>query len=502
MVAVGAWLRIRSLHEDVAEVQPVTKNVQGAGTPPGVPTQAGQHRSATASGEISTARSDTTTPAERERRYRELLNSPPPPPPRSLEPPSTFDRVIGPLSKSPGTERSRSVAAPVAPASAAPPSTTRSPAPPGQQPIAKTTLSTSPVTETATEQDRDTDIQPPRLISAEFIPRQVQDGEETVFTATISDNLSGVRSASGVIVSPSGSVRGFSAVAAGASLFVARVRIPRGAPDGVWSLRDLTLTDNAANSTRLRGRGTLPPTAIFHVVSSSPDESGPQLKSVWLARAAVRAGERNTLFVKAADDKTGVAAVHGHFVSPDKSARISFKCATAEGGTWHCPISAPPCVACGAWRLEQVRLHDKVGNRTTFRSEHPAVNKVVLQLAGEQCDSTGPTLTTLSVDPQVVSNARATTVQVRAIVEDEGACAVASVSGEAVPPGRLGGQRHRIIFTPLGDGVTYIGTLHLQEAAVRGEWAISRIQLFDRGNNMRTYSGNDPVIAGATFKVE
>ena len=364
-------------------------------------------------------------------------------------------------------------------------------------------LSASPVTETAAEQDRDTDIQPPRLISAEFIPPQVQDGEETVFTATIVDNLSGVRSASGIIVSPSGSVHQFSAVAGGGTLFVARVKVPRDAPVGVWVVRDLTLTDHAANSTRLRRHpGALLSAAFFRVVSSSPDKSGPQLKSVWLGRADMRAGERNTVFVQAEDDKAGVAAVSGEFVSPGKSARIWFKCAPAEGGTWHCPVVAPPCVDCGAWRLEQVRLHDKVGNRTTFRSEHAAVSNVVLQLAGDQCDSVAPVITTLSVNPLVVSNARANTVEVRAIVEDQGACGVARLSGEAVPPRGLGGQRHPILFKPLGDGVTYIGTLDLQQAAVRGQWAISWIQVFDRGKNLRTYSGNDPLIAGATFQVE
>ena len=87
----------------------------------------------------------------------------------------------------------------------------------------------------------------------------------------------------------------------------------------------------------------------------------------------MRAGEKNTVFVQAEDDKSGVSLVSGVFVSPSKQARIGFGCRAGANGTWECTVSPPACLDCGAWQLEQIQLQDKANNMATFRGDNQIV---------------------------------------------------------------------------------------------------------------------------------
>lgn len=451
------------------------------------------------------------TPAQlsaREQRYRELLNSAPPAPaaPRpAAEKPSLMDRVVAPIANALGMRKTQ----PHAPA--APPQQPSAP----QQPAhdrAQRVANQSPQQRSAGEEpprssvedDPDTDVAPPQLLAVEFVPPQVHDGEETIFSAMVNDNLSGVRSVSGVIASPSGSMQGFACTRdAETNRFTARVPIPKDAAEGVWTVKYLTLSDNASNSVNLNAAaGALPPTASFRVISSTSDSSGPQLKAVWLDKPAMRAGERNTVFVQAEDEKSGVALVSGVFISPAKAARIGFSCRAGNAGTWECAVTPPVCLDCGVWRLEQIQLQDKANNLTTFRSDNALVGQIALDIAADRCDAAAPVVTALSVDPTVVSNAQASVIQVRAIMVDEGGCGVASLSGQAVPPGGIGGQRRYFSFEPSQDGQTFVGKLEIPQFAAKGQWSIAWIQALDKGHNLRAYSTSDRVVAGATFRVE
>lgn len=512
VVVAGAWLRIRS----VAETVPAIPAAEGGTLPASFPSPAPGNSEPAASGSTGQQQRDTSPYRDREaaaaglsprdKRYRELLNAPPPPAPKPPAPPETsmISRVTSAIGNALGANRKvASVPRPVKPET---PTTARSggAASAAGRGEDRDVVEETPATSTAEEQDPETDITPPQLQTVVFTPAEIRDEETTTLIATIVDNKSGVRSVSGVIASPSGSVQGFSAVREGEpNHFVARVKVPRDAPAGIWTVKYMTLIDNSANSAHLnQSQGALPATASFRVISSAADDSGPQLASIWLARPAMRNGERNTVFVKAEDNQAGVSLVSGMFVSPGRNARLGFGCRAASGGTWECPLTAPACVDCGIWRLEQVQVQDKAGNLATFRTNHEAVSGVVVDISGDQCDGVPPSITMITIEPSVVSNAQANTVQVKAIVQDQGPCGVASVSGQAVPPGGVGGQRHPIMFRSAGDGQTFIGTLNLQQAAVRGQWSISWMQVLDRGNNLKAYSGSDPAIASATFQVE
>jgi hypothetical protein len=438
----------------------------------------------------------------RQQRYNELLRGTPEAPaspaaqPIAQKEPSFLDRVVNPIANALGMNR---------PAQPQRPQVVAAPPQPQLQPR---NGEDSPRNEPAeaqpkNEDDPETDTTPPQLGAAEFIPAQVQDDGETMFAAIVTDNLSGVRSVSGVIASPSGALQGFACQREGESdRWVARIKVPRDAAEGTWSVRYLTLSDQANNSVNLnQAAGALPASASFRVVSSGSDSAAPVLKSVYLERRAMNAGERNTIFVQAEDDKSGVSLVSGVFVSPSKQARIGFGCKPGSGGVWECVVAPPACLDCGAWQLEQIQVQDKANNMATFRGDNPQVQQTTLEISGDKCDSGPPVLTNLAVDPLVVSNAEGGTIQIRAMVSDD-ACGVASLSGQAVPSGAQGGQRIYFSFDPSPDGQNFLGRIIVPKHAAKGAWAIGWIQALDKGHNLKAYSSNDPIVSRVMFRVE
>ena len=509
--AATVWLRLRSLDTTSDVVQTASAaNVAATaiedGTTPGAtssyeyvlePVQTTSHSRGAA--ETSAQRT------AREKRYEELLRSAPPPAPsgtapaKVAEPPSLIERVVTPIASALGINRPRPQ-----PQASPPPPPSRQPQRTAESQPAKTTSSSDEPRGPQQEDDPETDLLPPQLLTAEFIPQQVRDGEETTFAVMVNDNLSGVRSVSGVINSPSGSLQGFACTREGESnRYVARINVPKDAPEGTWQVKYLSLSDNASNMVNLnQAQGSLPPSASFKVVSSAPDSAGPQLKGVWLERTAMRAGDRNTVFVQAEDEKSGVSLVSGVFVSPAKHARVGFGCRTGSGGNWECSLSPPSCLDCGIWTLEQIQLQDKANNMTTFRSDNQLVRGVALDISGNQCDPLPPQVTMLTLNPTVVTNAQASVITVQATMIDEGGCGSASLSAQAIPPGGVGGQRRPVTFMPSTDGQTFVGRLEIPQFAAKGEWSIAWVQALDKGLNLRAYASNEPVVARATFRVE
>jgi hypothetical protein len=502
--AAAVWLRLRSVEtrHDVVQTASAATGAATAiedGTTPGGTSSDAYELVAGASASPSGVRETSAQRSAREKRYEELLRSAPPSGPSravAQPEPTLFDRVVTPIASALGINRPR-------PQQQAPPAAAR-PTPRAASEHSPKTNTTSEEPRSVQEEDPETDLTPPQLLAAEFVPSEVQDGDETSFGVIVNDNLSGVRSVSGVITSPSGSLQGFACTREGeTNRYVARIMVPKEAPEGTWVVKYLTLSDNASNSVNLnQAQGSLPQSASFRVVSKAPDSAGPKLKGVWLERQAMRAGDRNTIFVQAEDEKSGVSLVSGVFVSPAKAARIGFGCRAAATGTWECTLMPPACLDCGTWALEQIQLQDKANNMTAFRADNEIVRSVALDISGDLCDATAPQVTMLTLDPTVVSNSQATVITVQATMVDEGVCGSASLSAQAIPPGGVGGQRRPVTFMPSTDGQTFVGRLEIPQFAAKGQWSIAWIQAIDKGLNLRAYSSNDPVVARATFRVE
>jgi len=435
----------------------------------------------------------------REERYRALLQSAPPaggtpsttggtpatnrvpPVQKPAAPPTLLDRVVKPIAGALGLNRSAA--------------SSQERGRPEPQPPSKTET----VDQNA-ERDEDSDVTPPRLLAAEFTPMQVQDGDPIVFIATVTDDISGVKSVSGVIVSPSGAQQGFGCQRDENGRFVARINIPKEAAEGTWTVKYLTLTDNAGNTTSITAGQGLPQTS-FRVVSAASDSIGPVLKAAWLDQQSMSAGEKNQVFVQADDDKSGVNLVSGVFVSPSKQARIGFGCRLSSANLWQCPVSPPTCVDCGSWQLEQIQLQDKANNMTTVRADNPLVANVKLQLFGKECDNTPPVLTAVTLEPLVVSNKEGGVIRVTAVATDD-QCGVASLSGVAMQPPVAGSStRLYFPFRPV-EGDTFVGEIPIPKHAPSGIWTIGWIQAIDKGHNLKAYPSNDPILARVIFRVE
>jgi hypothetical protein len=191
------------------------------------------------------------------------------------------------------------------------------------------------------------------------------------------------------------------------------------------------------------------------------------------------------------------------FVSPAKAARIGFGCREGANATWECPVTPPSCLDCGVWTLEQIQLQDKANNMTTFRNENnQVVRGVVVDISGDHCDSSPPQVVLMTLNPTVVSNAKASVITVEATMIDEGGCGASTLNASAIPPGGVGGARRPINFMPSQDGQTFVGRLDIPQFAAKGQWTIAWIQALDKGLNLRAYGSSDPVVAKATFRVE
>jgi len=362
--------------------------------------------------------------------------------------------------------------------------------------------SSSRSTEAETSKDPNSDSQPPRLLSIEFIPPQVHDGEEATVIVTATDDLSGIRGVSGTMSSPTGkALQGFATQREGdTNRYIGRIAIAKDAEEGMWRVSFVNMSDNASNAVTLSfAQGGVPQNAVLRVISSNSDSTPPTLKNIWIERGAMRSGEKAVVNVEATDDKSGVNLVSAVFQSPSKVARIGAGCLRSEGDVWRCELAIPTCVDCGDWQMEQVTLQDKANNLATFRLENPLVRAAKINISGDACDNTAPLLLSLTLDNRDVDVSRGATTVVVTVTASDDNCGVSGVSGQYVGPGTGSGG-----FFPLqqsGDGNTFTGRILLDAHAARGTWRINSIQLNDKGHNLRVYNASDPLLAGAVFHV-
>lgn len=453
----------------------------------------------------------TESATSRAQRFRELLAAPLPaasgntsnPAPTAVaipqpqpkpEPQSTFSKIVTPIvnavrSIGGSSEKTKSVTA-----SQQQSTTTKQPQP--QQPGTEPNPPADP-------NDKTSDSIAPQLLGVEFSPPQVQDGQEALLIITANDNLSGVRNISGSVTSPTGkALQGFSAQHDGDSpRYIGRIQVPRDAEEGPWHINFLSLSDNASNTVHVTyAQSGLLQNAILRVSSSRPDSTPPTVKTVWLERRAMNAGEKNTVFVQAVDDKSGVQLVTGVMLSPTGIARLGFGCHVTDNDIWACELATPKKLDCGEWKVEQIQLQDKANNMGTERGA--TVSGVRLQIMSEACDSTPPEMRSFVLDPLTIGNSGKEIVHVTAVVTDDNS-GVASVSGQAAGPTAPGQEPPRAFFSlrPSGDGQTWTGEIVVPVLAAKGTWSVMWVSALDDARNSKSYSRNDPVLANAAFQV-
>lgn len=349
--------------------------------------------------------------------------------------------------------------------------------------------------------DPNSDTTPPQLLSIAFAPGQIHDGEQSACVINAVDDISGIRGISGTIASPTGTaLEGFAAqFDSNSNRWIARVSIPKNAEQGTWKVRFLNLTDNASNSVTLSdAQGTIPSTAVLNVASSQSDSTPPALRNIWVDKPAIQGGDKDTVFVEASDDNSGVALVSLVFQSPSKKARIGAGCQPGDGDVWQCIVQAPTCLDCGDWQLEQVTLQDKANNLATYRQDNPIVQAVRINIEGSSCDNNAPVLQSLTLNANDVAVGPSGATVTVSVAVSGGECGVLGVSGQFSGPSP--GSGGVFPMQRSGDG-TWVGQIRLDPHAARGTWHVSSIQLNDSGYNLRVYYAGDPLLQGGVFRV-
>lgn len=357
--------------------------------------------------------------------------------------------------------------------------------------------------------DPESDRNPPVLVALRFDPPEARDGEATTLQIQVTDDLSGIKSASGIFRSPSGVafIPFESQLDSGGGLLTARLTIPAKAETGDWYVSNLIVYDKANNPLiDAFTPTTVPPGGKMRVMSSESDSAAPDLRGISVDKPSLKGGEHNTLRVDVVDEQSGVASVTGAYQNPSKSALVWFICrlnAQTEG--WEGDIPLPLNAECGDWSIQHLRLTDKAGNIAFPPNDSPIMARGVFAVTSPNCDSSAPTLERIELSPTVVSNGTGAEIQLTLGVHDEGSGTV-SVTGWAEGPAATNGQTPRIHFSctrnPNDPEDVWAGKILVPQFAAKGLWKVGLVHLQDRALNTRDYKTGDPTLASATFQVE
>lgn len=511
-----AWIAIATIALAVGIVAAYRAARPG---PPPRQTRTADPESATPPGASSPARVDTRTP------LRDAAPAPEPPPERLPAAPVAGDDANTPVLPVPRSDLPlpREAVAPYAPplsppppayvdsSRSAPPTAAQPPAPAAQPPTA-----TAPIVEPAKGDetdglvdDPDSDRRAPVLDSLRFDPPEIKDGGATVLSVTATDDLSGVKSVSGALFSPSGSaVVTFTAYDAGGNgVFTAPLAVPHRAETGDWFVGTLQLVDRAENPLNLTFvKSSVPPGGLLRVASAESDASAPSLRGVAVDLSQVDPGEKNRIVVEAEDDRSGVASVTGAFQNRSGSALIPFTCRPAGASAWEADVPVPANADCGEWTLRHLILTDKAQNAGVFNTDDPQVGRVGFYVSGGgACDAEPPVIDGMYFTPPVVSNEAATEVTLTVRVHDEGS-GVASLFGRIEGPPSPNGQVARIPFECVPDPgdpeAQMIAKIAVPQHAARGVWSVIWLHATDKAKNAHPYYKDDPALAGGSFTVD
>jgi hypothetical protein len=449
--------------------------------------------------------------AERDARYRELLNSAPQAGSKqsvAKAAPASNTSASAVAAKETKPSLFSRIVAPIVNAFTGPRGNAQRPSPSSGQPPKNTNPSGE--TPKADPKDPNSDVTAPQLMGVEFVPNSIHDGEETLLAITATDDMSGVRTISGNIVSPAGALQGFALQreGEGSNRFLSKILVPKDGASGVWHINYLNLTDNASNSVTLSWQqGMIPQSGAFTVTSSRSDTTAPTLKAVWLDRPTMKVGEKNSVFVQADDDKSGVNNVSGVFLSPSGFARVGFGCRNQDGtNMWQCDLTPPGNADCGDWKLEQVQLQDKANNMTAVRSDNAIIAAVRVNIASDLCDSKQPVVQSVTLDTTAIGIPG--TVNVMIVAMDEGS-GISSISGQFNYAGKVtpGTQPAHLFFScrPAGDPSQNMWTgpvVVVDKGQARGIYKLGSLQVIDKANNVKLYSANDPIVANVAFRIQ
>ena len=346
------------------------------------------------------------------------------------------------------------------------------------------------------------DAEPPRVLSIDGFPEKVTSGSQLEIQVRARDNLSGVRSISGSLRSPSGKASmPFGCIATGdPELFLATVQVPERAEMGIWSVKSLRLTDNVHNTRRYREPDTAISGGVFEVVDSDSDSVPPQIMAFTVEPREVQGGETIHVIVTVQDEKSSVTRVIGAFLSPSGNARLSFSCRDKQGDdTLAGQISVPKDAESGDWVLNYVRAEDEAKNaQNFFPKDYPDVlGDAAIRIYAAGSDSEPPSLDDITVTPVTVSYQENVDISILASDDLSG---ISRVSGRVRSPS----GKAFIPFTSTYDSFDdiYRAQIKIKNNSEVGTWRVEYVRTQDEARNQAVYYyHNNPYVKEAVFEV-
>jgi hypothetical protein len=353
--------------------------------------------------------------------------------------------------------------------------------------------------------DAESDKQAPVLGFVVFEPQEVQAGGHARVIAHVQDDLSGIRSISGTIVSPS--LAGQVSFGAGREttpgVFEGSILVPETAEEGVWFIRQLTLEDKARNRTAFSYSDSANSAATLMVRNSDGDSRPPELIDVRFDQPFVEPGSKNRIMLQITDDRSGVATVGGAVVNAAGTASLPFGATALEASDlWTAELQIPQSADCGEWKVQHIIARDKASNRGFFKLDHPAIARAGFSVAfGPGCDADPPRVSYLAFEPAFADNSTEQTITIRATIDDPSG--VANAYGRIQGELNAEGKRPGIGFSmkDAGNG-TWSAKFTLPRHATRGLWTVDYLQTEDKGGNRKAYRLDNPVIAAAVLNVQ
>lgn len=237
----------------------------------------------------------------------------------------------------------------------------------------------------------DSDSQPPSVHFVSIEKGVVDPEEANHITIEVDDDRSGVASVSGAFQNPSKTafVPFTCRPGGGVSSWQAEFRVPANADCGEWTLRHLTVSDNASNTAELSGDDPPISGAGFRVSAGACDSSPPVIDAMQFAPAAVSNEEAAEVVLTIAvhDEGTGVASVSGRIEGPASPSGqvpwIGFESVPdpqAPDAPLTAKIQVPKFAARGVWRVAWVQATDKARNTHPYYRDNPVVAGAVFSV--------------------------------------------------------------------------------------------------------------------------
>ncbi len=343
------------------------------------------------------------------------------------------------------------------------------------------------------------------------------DSDRTLhFTASLSDNTTGMQYAFAQFVSPS-SKQYFSVAFAvpfgGAIITPVDVAgtgtLQRYAETGTWTLQSFSMMDVATNQINLNNAAVATtgfPTSF--AVTGTDDLVAPDVipaSSSILPGTPLPGDDADpatrtfTIQTHLTDNLAGVAwisagfTLNGHWVYPSFN-RIS---GDELDGTWVGTATVPRYSAVGTWQLQNLQVGDRVQNQLDLDATGAAAIgfPTTFEVTGTD-DLTPPALVAFDFDPKKFNNVGCkTTVNITAHLTD-------GVSGTSYfglsfngPAGQYHSASLSLASGTEADGI-WTGSFSLPFESATGTWTLGNAYLGDHANNQANFSAGDLTTAG------